>query len=407
MESRTYSKIIIVVAFFAISILAPHAEASTFFQVSTSTFGFNTALSLDQTPNNDPKFTVYKGEYPATTTVVVDLINAGGGVYNFSLRTLIEANAPGKCVVNTSTNFTCDMEQFIQTDGTYWLQFKTSTNNFLEQWYAMTRSNGIWSINNTILPTFSIASGSYTTRFLNAVVTASTTNPKDFHIDLTYYLNPAEINRSVSSLNPTQVLLSWAISPSTAYSKLGYDIASTTGTSTYRINVPDADWPDNGVINAVVSFSNGGCFLGLSDCPFPKSYLYLTFTMTNKAVTGSTTVENYNSLNVTVNTQECSISNFAGCINNSLIYLFVPSDTVLNQFIDIRTRLDTIKPFGYLTMALTALGNVNASGTPAYNMPTIPFASAIFNPLKTGMSLILWAMFIFVFYEKRIKKINI
>lgn len=409
MEPRTYFKIIVACAFGLFLIPSAQIHAQTVPTVASTSVSqifsvtpngvLNVIMSKDRGDN--PYIDVwYGGKFPGGgwhSSYMSNPLTHNGNLYTYDLNTALSCSTPsyGGC-----------------ENGTY-IRFSAGyLNNDYEMIYNLFKSatTSLWSTdfdNSVKLPTFSIASGNYSTRFLNATVTASTTNPKDFHIDLSYYLNPNEINKNVSSLNPTQVTLSWAIAPSTAYSKLGYDLPSGTGTSTYRIDVADNNWPDNGTINALVTFSNGGCFLGLSDCPFPKSYLYLTFTMNNKAVTGTTTVENYNTISTTVKYEECSLTNFSACINNSLIFLFVPSGDVFTQFLDIRKLLDTIKPFGYFTLALTALNGVNNSTSPAYTLASIPFQTAIFDPLKNASSAILWAVFIFIFYEKRVKKIII
>lgn len=90
-----------------------------------------------------------------------------------------------------------------------------------------------------------------------------------------------------------------------------------------------------------------------------------------------------------------------------LVYLFIPGQNSLDRFGNLYTELDTIKPFGYFTVALNTIQGVDASSTPAYTMPEIPFIDAIFTPFKTAMATILWGIFLFVFYNKRLKNIDI
>lgn len=97
-----------------------------------------------------------------------------------------------------------------------------------------------------------------------------------------------------------------------------------------------------------------------------------------------------------------------GCqFQKALVYLIVPPQNVLDRFTAVWQRLSTVKPFGYLTAALDALRGVNSTGTEAYTMPQIPFIDSIFSPFNNGMSVLLWGVFAFVFYNKRLKNIEI
>lgn len=97
-----------------------------------------------------------------------------------------------------------------------------------------------------------------------------------------------------------------------------------------------------------------------------------------------------------------------GCqFQKALVFLFVPSQTVLNKFSSGWQELQYLKPFGYITIAIQRLNSVSATGVGAYTMPSIPFITSIFEPLRNTMAIILWGIFAFIFYNKRVKNIDI
>lgn len=104
---------------------------------------------------------------------------------------------------------------------------------------------------------------------------------------------------------------------------------------------------------------------------------------------------------------DCEVFDIGCQFQKVLVFLFVPSQNVLDRFTGVWTRLSSVKPFGYLTTALDNLRGVSTTDTPVYTMPDIPFLDAIFNPINNALSVILWGVFAFVFYNKRLKNIDI
>lgn len=97
-----------------------------------------------------------------------------------------------------------------------------------------------------------------------------------------------------------------------------------------------------------------------------------------------------------------------GCqFQKALTFLFIPPQTTLDKFGNVWQELKYLKPFGYVTVTIDQLKNVTSNATAAYTMPQIPFLSAIFEPLKNGIAILLWAIFAFVFYNKRLKTLDI
>jgi len=271
-------------------------------------------------------------------------------------------------------------------------------------------------------PQFQVGNFSnFKTRFTQVTVTGTTTAPKDAIVDVTYYLDPTEINTAIPAKNPTLIKLSWANRTNNTFQSLGFNIPTTTGTGTLRMRIPDADLADTGTFDLLVQFSNIGCSLGLSDCPFPDSYVYTSFSTVSKVAGSQGSTENYNTANLVPETEECSLTNFGACITNSLAYLFVPSETSVEQFKSLNTSLSEKFPFAYaydfantintlytttanqsatLTLPFGTFGNITLISSA--QLSAVPFASFI----KTLLSYVLWIMFAVAMYRRTLTIFN-
>lgn len=283
-------------------------------------------------------------------------------------------------------------------------------NNTPEVWHVLNAGDAeiplvlIEGINN-----------SKNTRFLSASTSARTTTPKDVLVNISYFIDPTEKNINISSLNPTLVTVKWANRNNNTFSTLGYSIATSTGTGTVLATIPDGDIQDNGTFDLLIQFSNGGCSIGLSACPFPDSYIYTWFTLTNKTVTAVGALENYNTANLPISKEygDCGLGDIGGCIINAGIYLFIPSATSLEgigntmdifwtkiPFVyiqDIKTVVQELFPTGTDSFSLgveTAIGHVEFMSTTKMNeTPLLP-------QLRTMISYFLWIAFAWVVYRK-------
>jgi len=95
-----------------------------------------------------------------------------------------------------------------------------------------------------------------------------------------------------------------------------------------------------------------------------------------------------------------------GCqFQKAIVFLFVPTPAVLNKFTSLGQDLKITIPFGYFTY-LIELRRELVIATPAYTMPTLPFMTAVFTPIKDVLALILWGIFSIAMYN-RVKKIEI
>jgi len=106
-------------------------------------------------------------------------------------------------------------------------------------------------------------------------------------------------------------------------------------------------------------------------------------------------------------TLECGDGIIVGSICNLMGYLFVPSNDILNKFSGLWDNVKTKKPFGYITVTIDALTDLDTTGTGAFDLGTVPFQSAIFDPFKIAIGSILWALYAIYFYQRRIKTFDV
>lgn len=103
----------------------------------------------------------------------------------------------------------------------------------------------------------------------------------------------------------------------------------------------------------------------------------------------------------------CGLFEFGCQFQKALTFLFVPSDTILDKFSNLWQNIAEKKPFGYVTHTITQLSQLNTSGTPAFDLGTIPFMDSIFTPFRTLIASILWALFAVYFYKNRLIHLDI
>lgn len=84
------------------------------------------------------------------------------------------------------------------------------------------------------------------------------------------------------------------------------------------------------------------------------------------------------------------------------VWLFVPSQSVLNQFSNLTADISQKPPIGYFTSIKNALSGLTSS-TPAFTInvsSTDPVATKFFTPIRTGLIWILWLAFAFWIFNR-------
>lgn len=104
---------------------------------------------------------------------------------------------------------------------------------------------------------------------------------------------------------------------------------------------------------------------------------------------------------------DCDTFDFGCQMQKAVAFLFYPSRTVLNKFSSIWLTIQDKKPFGYLTVTIGQLGDLDTSGTPTFSLGTVPFMDTIFTPIKTAVGGILWVLFALWFVQRRLANLDI
>lgn len=95
-----------------------------------------------------------------------------------------------------------------------------------------------------------------------------------------------------------------------------------------------------------------------------------------------------------------------GCqFQKAIVFLFVPTPATLNKFTTLWNNLVVTVPFGYVNYIYQSFKQIKM-GEASFELPAIPFDTAIFTPIKNGISLMLWGIFA-VFLYRRFRKIDI
>lgn len=239
------------------------------------------------------------------------------------------------------------------------------------------------------------------TRFTDLSITGTST----INMLAGYFLDENEIATNTPALNPSQVKFNISLRPSASQSGQGIDITPFVFGTTSSTSADFSGLAD-GIYDVFIHFSNLGEPFGGAR-PFPNSYVYSFFEISGGVLVDSGTPEIYNGVDEeTPVYQDCSITQLGNCLVNILTFLFVPSAGALNKFTSLSDELRATVPFGYIFYLYDGLAGISIDGTPAFEMPELPFMADIFTPLRTGMAAILWAFFAFVFY-RRLKTIDL
>lgn len=102
------------------------------------------------------------------------------------------------------------------------------------------------------------------------------------------------------------------------------------------------------------------------------------------------------------NSEEFQCDN-GGWIENSLCsffaWAFIPPATTMNGVLEIWQGLREVKPFGYIVQVIDLRGSMQMSD-PDYTLGELPLQTAIFDPIRAGIAVLLWVFFLFYLYNR-------
>jgi len=280
---------------------------------------------------------------------------------------------------------------FVSTSSVYWLQITLDPNSPYKKYFFQSNSFG-WSLNGflqnpiPLTPSlelcqsscdFSFASIfdnsdylSHNTRFLTAIATSTSNNVT---VDVTYWLDLAEININVPILNPQYVRMQ--ISSTTSGNVTSISELTDLSSSGQKIVGLSFGLPD-GSYNSLITFSNNTEIFTGTGTPFPRAQLYFDFTISGGQITQQSIVafdttnlgflENLEAPFVSCNI----ISDFMGCLAVIPRFLFVPSDAAVDRLMTLLASSSipfVQEAYGYYQVATLALSaTTTASSTMSY-----------------------------------------
>jgi len=381
----------------------------------------STTIAIDMSPvleqaDNDAiahkTATKYPG-YDDYTGTANKCYPGGGGTQGYPATTYWNINASHQTSNTTGGYADCSQSGF------YYINFATYKPNnayncatpkdcFYVKYYWDADTQQITPVSADYIPGFNSVS---LTRFTDIDITGTST----VNISADYFLEQSEIDTTISATNPTAVNFRYSLRPSTTSNAFAETIDNTVqGTSTVDIDI--AGFVD-GTYDLLVSFTNGGCSLGLSACPFPKSYVYSSFTISGGVLSTVGDNEYYDGTTPppTTSYQECSITQIGNCISNAFVYLFFPSQTALNSFTILGDQLDIRFPFAYVFDTLDVFQILFETAQTESLDLTLPFATygditliseemlseiPMSDTIKTLLTYILWIMFMLQMYNR-------
>lgn len=143
-----------------------------------------------------------------------------------------------------------------------------------------------------------------------------------------------------------------------------------TGSYTLVLNLTDGDYRSFGVLLNNEDFSQS------------SASEWVDFTVDNTEVIG------------------CSINELAGCFQQVMLLLFKPSDYSLSKFSLLYEQIRNKPPFGYGFAVVETLNNTDLMETEVYTLPTLDILDEmIFDYVRTGMSWLLWVLFLFGLFK--------
>ena len=96
--------------------------------------------------------------------------------------------------------------------------------------------------------------------------------------------------------------------------------------------------------------------------------------------------------------------NVSGFFTQSLCYLgqylFIPKTSDLIRYTDLWNEISIKPPFGYFSLIKNSLSNISTSTTSTFELSGVASLSNFFNPIKTGVSMLLWFLFGFWIFHR-------
>jgi len=152
--------------------------------------------------------------------------------------------------------------------------------------------------------------------------------------------------------------------------------------------------PGSKYITAYYALENGSVYSEVDE---------VFFNVVNNTYASSTGLDNPRASGGTLTQEitECESAFDIPCqLQRAFIFLFKPSDNVLDRYSNIWQSIRTKPPFGYVTSIIDKLKSVDDNATAAWTMPALPFVDAVFDPIRSALALLLWGIYGIFLYQR-------
>ena len=325
-------------------------------------------------------FRLYEGIYPSTSTINSQTLTSICGV-------LFGTSTPSIDLENGTGDLTST------PDGDYWVWIQFS--NDAEYYFQVERQLGIWSILGSNIV---VSAPIYENQFINIISPeyGSTTASTSVDIIINYATVPS-IDFRPSTTRRFDIFD--AVTNELEY-QYSFDLSPNSAESFQLIQNVNLSEGSKIITAGYYETESGALYSELSESFFNvATNTYLSVFGLNSPIDN-----NFSDLSAL---NDCSTFDVGCQFQRAIVFLFYPSENVLQKFGNIWQTISTKKPFGYVTVTIEQLENLGSAETPAFVLPDIPFMDTIFSPFRDFMSAILWAIFAIFFYQFRLKKIDI
>lgn len=277
-------------------------------------------------------------------------------------------------------------------------------------------TGALYNVGNAAAGTCNLAGASQDDiggRSLQGTLTASGPPPPSDAIDITAFLP----NTGTGAFWG----IDYTVSTSTtyqAYTGPFYEIDLTTGntSSTYESTLTGRQDQISTIGGSATStlvpttqpFTPGITFYAQAQLIFHQNWgdaglLVATSSVFSFSVSSTTSPGYFPASTSTFPTSTISTANVCDPDAFFLIYgvcrLFVPQASDFVIFNIMKTYVENKPPFGYIGLTVSALSNLN-SGTPAFWFPSLTPLALVLDPVRTGINMLLWVLFVFWLLHK-------
>jgi len=347
----------------------------------------------------------YRGTYPDRSSLVYQ---SGNGM-NQTCQVYYSMASFGNPVLGYFAN------GISLTPGYYWTEMSFNGIAFTSTDYTLDTYGFRWYYNGVTVASFLTAPEllniTTNTGFTDLEITGTST----VTFDVTYFLDQDEVDISQAIYNPSLVRFTTSLRPTTSQRTTGIEInenfdglASTSETFSTTTD---------GVYDLQISFGNlGTSITGI--VPFPNSYIYTSFTIAGGVLVATGTVEIYNGVPTSDGNsyvpQPCGLFDIGGCIQNAAAFLFLPTESGLEQIQSVQNDMAGRIPFVYgvqfpdlVDTLYSATSTANFEIAAHTRLGTTTFLSTAMiaaNPLtatvRNIIAYLLWALFAIGMYQR-------